>query len=111
RDLADHVHPLSPLLVRRYLDELRAAILVLGVAIDALGRDPQAADVEHLECLANLLRRLARLDQPALALAELLRERRRQAARGVAGTALQEHRLAAVECRLLERGGNRLRRQ
>ena len=77
------------------------------VAVDALGGDAQPADVQPLEAVAHLVRRRPGVAQPALLGRELVGEGRRQAAGGVARTALEQHRALAGERLLLEAGRDR----
>ena len=90
-DLADHVHPV-PLLVG-LVDRRQPA----PVPLEALGRDPQPAQVELLQLGPHLLRRRARRRQPPAGLVEGVDVGRRGAAGGVAGRGLQQHRLPALD--------------
>jgi hypothetical protein len=98
RDLADHVHPV-PLLVG-LVDRGQAG----PVPLEALGRDPQPAQVELLQLGPHVLLRRARSRQPPAGLVERLDVGRGGAAGGVAGRGLQQHRLPAVDRRPLEAG-------
>ena len=89
-DLPDHVHAPLPLL------GVQSTATQLGrpVAIDALRGDPQPADVELLEPAAQLLGVDPLGAQAAPLGLELLDERGGQAARRVAGPALEQHGVA-----------------
>ena len=100
-DLADHVHAPLPLLGGVDGDELGVG------AVDALRRDPQAADVQLLEAAAQLLGVDPLGAQAAPLGLELLDERGRQATRGVAGPALEQGRVVGGDRRLLEQRRDR----
>ena len=80
-----------------------------GVPLRPLRRDPQPADVQLLEALAQGLGVDPLLTQPLLLGREVVGERRRQAAGRVTGSALQRDRLGRGDRRLLERLGDRAR--
>ena len=96
-DLADHVHALLPLRGRVELEHpgLRRVRVVRRVAVDALGGDAQAADVELLELSGAAARRSMPLGAQAPLLGAKLLDERRAAGSGSRGRG----RSRAARCR------------
>ena len=93
RNLAEHVEAVGRLFGVGHGDKRRAGPVA---AVDPLGRDPEAARVQSLERLADLVVWLAQRQQALALRREPVDERRRADAHQVARPGFQEHGLAAV---------------
>ena len=104
RDLADHIEAAGPLRVGVEFQEGAGARLLAvgGIAVGALGGDPQPADVERLERVAHVVVALAAAQQPPLLGGEGGDEVGVDAADRVAGTGLQQDGAAAFRDLLLK---------